>query len=132
MTWAHAENSNLKEALSHLPKVPAQPYEKEMAQEIERLRTEVDDLKHKLECEIEDTIIDTMPREMYEHLETELAELKIKYNERGAVMQDTGDVVRSLYAGSEVSKRILAQRDEIERLKAELADAMERLNEILG
>jgi type II secretory pathway component PulF len=33
-----AENLRLKETLSYLPKVPTQPYEKEMAKEILRLR----------------------------------------------------------------------------------------------
>lgn len=39
-TEAQAENARLKEALSHLPKVPTEPYEKEMAREIARLKDE--------------------------------------------------------------------------------------------
>ena len=35
-----SENERLKEALSYLPKVPTQPYEKELAKENERLRAE--------------------------------------------------------------------------------------------
>lgn len=57
----------------------------------------------------------------------ELARLQVQYDERGAAMRETGDMVRSLYAGSEVSKRILAQRGQIERLERELTKAREAL-----
>lgn len=39
------ENEELKEALSYLPKVPTQPYEKELAQEISRLKAELEKAK---------------------------------------------------------------------------------------
>lgn len=42
-----AENSRLKETLSHLPKVPTEPYEKAMAKEITRLR-ETLELHHRV------------------------------------------------------------------------------------
>lgn len=52
-----------------------------------------------------------------EGLRAELKELWVKYNERAAAMQDTADQVRSLYVGSEVSKRIRNFQDQIRRIK---------------
>ena len=42
---AQKEIARLKEIISYLPKVPTQPYEKEMAKEIERLKEEIKRLK---------------------------------------------------------------------------------------
>jgi len=42
------ENERLKENLSYLPKVPTQPYEKEMAKQIFNLQKENEELKLKL------------------------------------------------------------------------------------
>lgn len=39
------ENERLKEVISYLPKVPTQPYEKEMAQKIQELQAENAKLK---------------------------------------------------------------------------------------
>ncbi len=47
-------------------------------------------------------------------------ELQVKLNERTAVMQDSGDIVRSLFQGSEVSKRILKLTEERDEARAEL------------
>lgn len=61
-------------------------------------------------------------KEEVERLTEELRSFRVKYEERGAAMRDTGDMVRSLYVGSEVSKRILAQRQRIEELEKENAE----------
>lgn len=55
-----------------------------------------------------------------EALREEFLKLNTRYEERQASMHDTADMVRSLYAGSEVSKRITDLREEVERLKTEL------------
>lgn len=55
-----------------------------------------------------------------EKAQKKLRALEVKYNERGAAMQDTGDVVRSLYQGSEVSKRMTQLTLKLERAKAVL------------
>lgn len=44
-----AENANLIEKISYLPKIPTQPYEKEMAQKIKNLENYVDKLEVALE-----------------------------------------------------------------------------------
>lgn len=67
-----------------------------------------------------------------EKLREEHEALKVRYDERGACMRDTGDVVRSLYAGSEVSKRILNLREENDRLRAALDRAKEALTHYAG
>ena len=45
----HKENERLKETISYLPKVPTQPYEKELAQEVERLKSELERAKGEIE-----------------------------------------------------------------------------------
>lgn len=44
-----SENANLIEKISYLPKIPTQPYEKEMAQKIKNLENYVDKLEVALE-----------------------------------------------------------------------------------
>lgn len=64
-----------------------------------------------------------------EKAQKKLRALEVKYNERGAAMQDTGDVVRSLYQGSEVSKRMQGLTLKLERAKAwleKIADPRKR------
>lgn len=44
--------------------------------------------------------------------------LEVKYQERGVAMRETGDVVRALYEGSEVTKRITKMTRELDTAKA--------------
>lgn len=47
-----AENARLKEIISYLPKVPTQSYEKELAQKIQHLEAEVEDLQEQLKVQV--------------------------------------------------------------------------------
>lgn len=56
-----------------------------------------------------------------ERVKEELLNLQQRYIERGVAMGDTAEQVRSLYVGSEVSKRMLALREKCKELEAEVA-----------
>lgn len=58
----------------------------------------------------------------YDELQERFDTLKAWYEDRGAAMRKAGDTVRSLYVGSEVSKRILALREECDRLRSALEE----------
>ncbi len=64
-----------------------------------------------------------------EQLREEYMGLAVRYAERGATMQDAGDTVRSLYAGSEVSKRMLSLQEQLARVSAERDELRARVAE---
>jgi hypothetical protein len=61
------------ETTVHVIEHSAYDQERERA---DRLEAELAECKYKLETEIEDTVVNTMPRDMYEKLETENAQLR--------------------------------------------------------
>lgn len=66
----------------------------------------------------------------HEELREEHLRLMERYYERSCAMNDTAEQVRSLYAGSEVSKRITALMAERDDLRAEL-DTLKSLGDNL-
>lgn len=75
----------------------------------------------------------TQANALIEGLREELKRMHVRYDERGAAMRETGDQVRSLFQGSEVSKRIVFLQDKIEGAKnalgeGDLRKALEILN----
>jgi hypothetical protein len=92
------------------------------------------DLEHKLECEIEDTVINTMPREMYVSLEAKIESLKgiakIMDIAKATIGIDPAQVAAEINENKQLNERLEKERAVNKILVEALKDALKNLTRV--